>query len=263
MKTNLDKYREDLKHLLEIGEAMQADLELERRNREGKKTEKDTHTPGTIFISHYQKWYSEAYQVIKQLLPDRLDEFEKLYKPEDKRKEINSITFSIQDWLRGVRSSINNFTGKIYFEDFGITVMRFNVQLDILKSAESRFESSLFDIKQVLQADLFDSELDASRELIKNGFLRGAGAIAGVVLEEHLEEVCLNHKISVTNKNPSISDLNDLLKNNSVIDVPNWRFIQRLGDLRNLCDHNKKRDPTPEEVSELIDGTEKILKTTF
>jgi hypothetical protein len=29
------------------------------------------------------------------------------------------------------------------------------------------------------RADLFDSELDAVRELAKNGFLRGAGAISG------------------------------------------------------------------------------------
>jgi hypothetical protein len=262
MKTNLDKYREDLKRLLDVAELMLVDLELEKRTREGKKIEKTTHTPGTIFLSKYQKWYSESYQVIKQLLPDRLDEFERLYKPENKRKTIDSITYTIQDWLRGVRSSVD-YLGKINFEDFGITVMRFNMQVEILKSAEARFESSLFDIKQVLQADLFDSELDAARELLKNGFQRGSGAIAGVVLEKHLEQVCLNHKIAITKKYPSIGDLNDLLKNNNVFDVSQWRFIQRLGDLRNLCDHNKKREPTPEEVSELIEGTEKILKTIF
>jgi hypothetical protein len=44
------------------------------------------------------------------------------------------------------------------------------VQNSILKSAEKRFESSLFDIQDVLQADLFDSELDTARALAKNGF---------------------------------------------------------------------------------------------
>jgi len=34
-----------------------------------------------------------------------------------------------------------------------------------------------------------------SRELIKNGFLRASGAIAGVVLEKHLEQVYINHNI--------------------------------------------------------------------
>ena len=52
-------------------------------------------------------------------------------------------------------------------------------------SLESRFESSLFDMQQLVQADMFDSELDAARELWKKGFLRAAVAICGVILEKH------------------------------------------------------------------------------
>jgi hypothetical protein len=75
--------------------------------------------------------------------------------------------------------------------------------------------------------------------------------------------VCATHAIAVNKKNPTISDLNDQLKNASVIDVPKWRQIQRLGDLRNLCAHSKERDPIKEEVIELIDTVEKIAKTVF
>jgi hypothetical protein len=105
--------------------------------------------------------------------------------------------------------------------------------------------------------------LDAARELTKHGFLRGAGAIAGVVLEKHLLQVAQNHSLSIRKQHPTISDLNDALKNGSVLDVPQWRGIQRLGDLRNLCDHNKHREPTEIELAELIDGVEKITKTLF
>ena len=35
-------------------------------------------------------------------------------------------------------------------------------QLSILKSVKARFESSLFDIRQLVQADLFDSEIDTA-----------------------------------------------------------------------------------------------------
>ncbi len=48
-----------------------------------------------------------------------------------------------------------------------------------------------------------------------------------------------------------------------VYDIVNWRFIQHLGDIRNLCDYNKDREPTKEEVEELINGTEKVIKTIF
>ena len=133
----------------------------------------------------------------------------------------------------------------------------------ILKSAKGRFESSLFDIRQLVQADLFDSELDAARELLKNKFVRAAGAIAGVVLEKHLAQVCRNHNVAVSKKHPTINDFNGLLKDNHVIDTPQWRLIQHLADLRNLCDHNKDREPEIAEIDDLISGVDKMMKTLF
>jgi hypothetical protein len=249
MFSNLEKYKQDLKRLTNEGDKLLSDL---RKNK----------NKASAFHSGYQKWYSEAQEVIKQILPNRYDEFNQLYN-ETKRKSIDSSTYTIRDWLLGIRASVNEFTKEKRFEDFGAVVMRFQNQLSILKSAESRFESSLFDIKQLVQADLFNSELDAARELNKKGFMRGAGAIAGVVLEKHLSQVCENHKLKVTKKNPTINDFNQLLKDNDVIDIPTWRFIQRLADLRNLCDHDKKREPKKEEIEELINGVEKITKTVF
>jgi hypothetical protein len=114
-----------------------------------------------------------------------------------------------------------------------------------------------------VQADLFDSELDAAKELAKNNFTRAAGALAGVVLERHLAQVSDDHGIKVTKKNPTISDLNDALKDADVIDVPQWRFIQHLADIRNLCDHSRKTEPSPEQVDDLLAGVAKITKTVF
>lgn len=267
MTTNLSKYKDDLSKLVKLGDAMNTALSLEALEKTGE-LEKDKElkelkkkTEGS-FEKNYQKWYTQSCAVIRQLIPDRIAEFDNLYKGEGKRKEINSITYTIQDWLTGVRSS-TPYTGEKYFDDFAIISMRFNTQLQILKSVESRFESSLFEIRQLVQADLFDSELDTARELLKKGFLRGAGVISGVVLEKHLSQVCVNHKISIRKKNPTISDFNDLLKKNDTLDVPSWRSIQRLGDLRNLCGHNKDREPTKDEISELIEGVDKVIKTIY
>ena len=121
----------------------------------------------------------------------------------------------------------------------------------------------MLDIAQIARADLFDSEIEVARELSSNGFLRAAGAVVGVVIEKHLAQVCINHSITVGKQNPTISDLNDLLKNSQVYDVPTWRQVQRLGDIRNLCVHNKNREPTKDEVMELIDGADKLCKTIF
>ena len=179
-----------------------------------------------------------------------------------RRQHISPDNFNIQDWLNGVGFDLY-FGSKEIFDNFTSMSMRFFNQLDILKSVEARFSSSLFDIKQFVQADFFDSELDAARELATHGFLRAAGAVAGVVLEKHLGQVVDNHNIKTRKKNPTISVFNDLLKENGILDVPSWRQIQRLGDIRNLCTHDEEREPTRDEVDELISGVAKHTKTLF
>ncbi|MBU1297695.1 MAG: hypothetical protein KKB77_00900 [Bacteroidetes bacterium] len=263
MLSNLEKYKKDLKSLVARGELLLMAMENEcfpeqfAKDLGGKAEEYIKSLPK--FSNDYQAWYSEAKVVIKQLLPDRLSDFERHYEKPKPRKDITFDNYRIEDYLQGL--NVTRGWQKVVGPDGAIP--QFQQQLAILKSVSSRFESSLFDIRQLVQADLFDSELEAARELIKHGFLRGAGAIAGVVLEKHLSQVAENHNIKTRKKDPTISDFNDLLKNGGVLDVPSWRQIQRLGDIRNLCDHNKDREPTEEEAQELVDGVEKFTKTLF
>ncbi len=209
------------------------------------------------FATEYEAWYSQSLALLRQLLPARVANFIGLYEKPKGRKDITNENYVIQDYLRGLSVA----QGANVIVDRSAAVEQFNQQLAIVKAAKKRFESSLFEIRQLVQADVFDSEIGAARELVKNKFLRAAGAIGGVVLEKHLRQVCDDHSISVTKKNPGIGDLNDLLKDNSVIDVPQWRYISMLGDIRNLCVHNKQKEPTDTQVTDLIDGTDRVLKT--
>ena len=266
MTTNLSRYRADLDKLAQRTSAMFLDLlyrEMAARKTLSKDQQEAADKVSGTFERVFQKWYTEAHALIRQLTPDRLAEFELLYKGDGKRKEINGNNYCIQDWLNGIRSPTHGYPERKLFEDFGITTMRFKTQKEILESTAQRFESTIFDISQLVQADLFDSELDSARELLKHGYTRGAGAICGVVLEKHLSQVAKNHSVPIRKQHPAISDLNDTLKDGGVLDVPTWRGIQRLGDLRNLCDHNKHRDPTKDEIGELIDGVDKVTKTLF
>jgi len=214
------------------------------------------------FWDDYQAWYSEASLVVKQLLPDRLEEFVSCYRYDPKRKKIGSESYKIQDWMTGTVAAVD-YKGDKHFQDGAIVSGLFKAQTDILKSCKLRFESTLADIQQLIQADIFDSEIDAAMELHKKGFLRAGGAICGVILEKHLQQVAKDHQLTIRKKNPTISDLNDPLKQADVYDVPVWRNIQRLADVRNLCDHNKEREPSKDEVLELIEGTSKICKTIY
>lgn len=265
---NLEKYKKDLDQLISESEDLLNSIQFEclpdEFEAKAKKALKEKYEPFIkslpSFRDKYQAWYSEALVVIRLLLPDRVENFVKLYEKPKMRKQITYENYVIEDCLQGLNITRGLYKEKVVGPDAAIP--QFQQQLNILKSCKKRFESSLFDIRQMVQADLFDSELEAARELNKNGFDRGAGAMVGVVLESHLSQVCENHKIGIK-KNPGINAYNQALKDSGVIEMHDWRFIQHLGDLRNLCDHDKKKEPTKDQIEELIVGIEKISKTIF
>lgn len=161
----------------------------------------------------YQSWYTRALVVVRQLLPDRLNEFEELYIRKQKAKELTVITYTISDFLLGLTVTIDRGMYKeTAFDTRTAFMTKFDQQLAILQSAYSRVDSILSDITGALRADLFDSEIEKSHELLKTNYLRAAGTIASVVLESHLSQVCKNHGISFTKKILHISDYNDALK---------------------------------------------------
>jgi hypothetical protein len=195
-------------------------------------------------------------QVVKQVLPDRLSDFVKQYKDE-KRKQTDFLTYGVSDYMIGLQTK----RGYEIIVDGKAAYPKFQQQLNILKSVQQSLESSLINMVEVLQADLFDNELAAALELCRKGFTRGAGAMAGVVLEKHLGRVCERSGLKLGKKASTINNLNQALKDANVVDTPTWRFIQHLGDVRNLCDHNNDREPSKEDVSDLIAGVSKITKT--
>ena len=119
----------------------------------------------------------------------------------------------------------------------------------------------MLDIRREVQANLLDAELDKANVLAKNKHYRAAGALAAVVLEKHLEQICLRRDLKVTRK--TISDLNETLKKNEVIDFPTYRIIGLLNELTQICLQNKKREPELADIADLINGADKLIKTVF
>ncbi len=261
MSGHLDRHRDDLARLAALGEEMLVDLSLRGARVEPEARGAAEKVRGS-FERNYQRWYTEASAVVAQLLPGRADEFQRLYLADARRKSIDAANYSIQDWLVGRRFSKSEAwrggvpavlaaVGEAPDERMA-AALRLKTQLDVLRSAEARWESS---------ADLFDSELDAARELAAHGFLRAAGTVAGVILERHLQQVVAAHEIDMQKPEPTLNDFNDCLKRAGAIDVPLWRLLQRLTDVRNLCVHHKHREPNKREVDELIDGVDRIVRS--
>ena len=269
MASNLNRFKSDLAKLIKTGAALHLSMqrscfgknfEEQLREQLGDKTDEYiNHLPS--FDTEYQRWYSECLALLRQVLPDRVADFSRHYEKPKTRKEMTFESYRIEDCLQGLQVTRGAY--KEVVVDKKAAIPHFLQQQAILEAAQARFESSLFDIRHMVQADLLDSELEAAEYLAKSKFYRAAGAIAGVVLERHLGQVCQDHQISIAKKNPTIGDFNEALKSASAIDVPQWRFIQHLTDVRNLCDHARTPDPTAQQVTDLLDGVKKVVKTVF
>lgn len=212
-----------------------------------------------ILGQKYQIWYTKASIAINKVLPNRYNEFVECYKC-SRRKDIDYSNFSMYDYMIGLCITRGN---KNAFDPKMAGLMKFMNQIHIVKSISENTDNVLFNIKSNIEVEILDDELSSSRKLLKKGYLRSSGALCGVILERHFSTVLKNHNLIIKKKEPCISDYNDLFKQEGVYDTINWRFVQHLGDIRNLCDHNKDREPTKDEVEELINGTEKIIKTVF
>lgn len=265
MTSNIDGYKDELEELISEGKRLELLMEYECYPEEFEKRfdEKTLEALKKLprFRVTFEVWYSEAKALIKQLLPDRLDDFVRKYEIPKSRKTLDFETYRIEDYLQGTVVTRAGYNEPVV--DTSAAIPQFRQQVAIIKAVSRRFESSLFDLRQLVQADLFDSEIDAAEELARSGYYRAGGAVAGVVLEKHLGQVCVNHNITFRKKRLTIADFNDALKNGKVIDTATWRFIQHLGDIRNLCDHKKSADPTKEQANDLIQGVRKALKTLF
>jgi len=214
---------------------------------------------GEQFHYDYQSWYTAALKAVASLAPDRHAEFRSYYEVDPKRKSLGYGTYVIQDYLKGVAPGSYQLQN---FDTRAEVIKCFLNQLTIVNAINGRVDSVLANIEGELYAELQDNEVASARQLMKIS-PRAAGALVGVVIEGHLQKVAAAHGLKIAKKNPTIADLNDLLKAASVIDTPAWRKISFLADLRNLCSHKKDAEPTKEQVEELIQGAEWLTKNVF
>ena len=271
MSANLEGFKKDLASLIDTGRRLKIAIKYDCfpdkweeaiRKHHGEKSDEFIEALPN-FREQYQRWYSEALVLIRQLLPDRVSDFVRHYEKPRGRKNLTNDSYRVEDYLQGLSVTLGTSLHKETVVGPEAAIPHVEQQLAIVEATEARFESSLFEIRQLVQADLLDSELQAAEELAKHNFVRAAGAVAGVVLEKHLAQVCSDHQLILAKKKPTIADFNEALKAAAVVDVPQWRFIQHLADIRNLCDHARTPEPTAEQVVDLVGGVKKVTKTVY
>lgn len=210
------------------------------------------------FKQDYHAWYAKAQRAVSALAPERLEEFDGYYtgnKGVKAVKDFSSLTAGITHYLQGITTTSYGVE-KNYYGKFASGLQQ---QIHILEAISVNLEDLLFNLESEIHYGVFKSEVDVAKELKKNKLLRPAGAVAGVVIESHLKAIFTKRGLKPKKKNPCMADYNDDLKDQKIIDIAMWRLIQRCGDIRNYCVHPKEREPTLDEIDDIIRASEKIL----
>ncbi len=126
----------------------------------------------------------------------------------------------------------------------------------VFLAAKEDFEGGyLSSVKSLVQAEVFDSELEQARELLKSRYRGAAAVIAGVVLETALRDLC-SQKAMNTGK---LDKMNADLAKAGVYSVLTQKRITALADIRNNAAHGHHNNFNDEDVASMISDVERIL----
>ena len=186
MAVNVERFKKDLDRLVHEGiqleNAMIFELSKDACLQQVRKAFNNDKARVAEFIAQlptfktdYERWYSTSLAVLRQLLPDRVNNFMSLYEKPKGRKDVSYGNYVIQDYMQNLRSA----HGVQTLAEPSAALPQYRQQLAILKAAYARFDSALFEIRQLVQADLFDSEIDAARELLKTKFSEQPALLPG------------------------------------------------------------------------------------
>ena len=126
----------------------------------------------------------------------------------------------------------------------------------IFLAAKEDFDGGyLSSLKHLVQAEVFDSELEQAKELLDNGYKLAAAVISGVVLETSLRDLCDANSIPHANLN----SMNAQLAKAGVYSKLQQKRITAIADIRNSATHGKPDEFSNSDVENMMRDVEAFL----
>jgi hypothetical protein len=110
-------------------------------------------------------------------------------------------------------------------------------------------------LRDLLQAEVFESELEQAQELLRVKYKGAAAVIAGTVLETTLRQLCKDHQLEPG----KLDKMNADLAKAGVYNSLNQKRILSLAAIRNSAAHGKNDDFTHDDVSAMIRDVESFV----
>lgn len=139
----------------------------------------------------------------------------------------------------------------------------YETQWDAFKRMKSVFIAAMDDykngyltsLKNLIQRDVFDSELEQAQELLSSGYKLAAAVIAGVVLETTLRDLCNQNSLPIG----KLDKMNSDLAKAGIYNKLQQKRITALADIRNSAAHGKPEEFSDNDVIMMIRDIEQFL----
>lgn len=127
----------------------------------------------------------------------------------------------------------------------------------VFLAAKEDFEGGYVkSIKSLIQAEVFDDELEQAVELLNSGYKSPAAVVAGTVLESTLRSLCLAQSIEFGKMDKMNTDLAKAGVHNGLVQ----KRITAIAAVRNSAAHGKNNDFTDADVKSMIDDVRRYVE---
>ena len=126
----------------------------------------------------------------------------------------------------------------------------------VFLAAKEDFEGGyLSSVRNLVQADVFSTELEQARELLAAGYRAPAAVICGVVLETNLRNLCDARGINSGKLDKMNADLAKAGQYNSLVQ----KRITALAAMRNSAAHGDSNEFDNKDVQSMIEEVERLI----
>lgn len=122
----------------------------------------------------------------------------------------------------------------------------------VLLAAKDDYKSeSLFSLKKLVEAELFDEFLEQAEHLLEAGYYQPAAVVAGCVLEDGLRKLCQANGVPL-HDSPKLDWMNSELAKKGLYNKLTQKRVTAMADLRNSAAHGKWAEFDKSDVETMV-----------
>lgn len=126
----------------------------------------------------------------------------------------------------------------------------------VFLAAKEDFEGGyLSSVRNLVQAEVFSTELEQARELLNSGYRLPSAVICGVVLETNIRNLCVLHGLPLGKLDKMNADLTKAGQYNTLVQ----KRITALAAIRNSAAHGNLGDFHDIDVKSMIEEVERLV----